>query len=63
MKAYDITLIHKTLRLLYDAVKAGQLSVIEFYVEADNIYKNLQAYTELENRYQKLMAEIYKNRL
>lgn len=63
MKVYDITLMHKTLRLLYDAVKAGQLSVIEFYVEADNIYKNLQAYTELENRYQKLMAEIYKNRL
>ena len=63
MKAYDVVLMHKTLRLLYDAVQAGQLSIIEFYVEADNVYKNLQAYMEIENRYQKLMAEIYKNRL
>ena len=63
MKAYDVALMHKTLRLLYDAVQAGQLSIIEFYVEADNVYKNLQAYMEIENRYQKLMAEIYKNRL
>ena len=63
MKAYDVVLMHKTLRLLYDAVQEGQLSIIEFYVEADNVYKNLQAYMELENRYQKLMADICKNRL
>lgn len=63
MKAYDVVLMHKTLRLLQDAVRAGQLSIIDFYVEADNVYKNLQAYMEVENRYQKLMAEIYKNRL
>ena len=63
MKAYDVVLMHKTLRLLYEAVTAGQLSIIDFYVEADNVYKNLQAYMEIENQYQKLMAEIYKNRL
>lgn len=63
MQAYDVVLMHRTLALLNEAVKAGQLSIIEFYTEADNIYRNLQAYIELENRYQKLMAEIYKNRL
>lgn len=63
MQAYDVTLMHKTLRLLNDAVKAGQLSVIDFYVEAENVYKNLQAYIALENQYQKLMASIYENRL
>lgn len=63
MQAYDVVLMHKTLALLNEAVKAGQLSIIEFYTEADNIYRNLQAYIELENQYQKLMADIYKNRL
>ena len=55
--------MHQTLRMLRDAVEAGQLSIIEFYVEAENVYQNLQAYNKLENQYQKLMAEIYKNRL
>ena len=63
MKAYDVTLMHRTLALLHEAVRAGQFSVIEFYTEADNVYRNLQAYIELENQYQKLMADIYKNRL
>ena len=62
-QAYDIRLMHQTLRMLRDAVEAGQLSIIEFYVEAENVYQNLQAYNKLENQYQKLMAEIYKNRL
>lgn len=63
MDAYDVALMHHTLRLLFEAVQAGQISIIDFYVEADNIYKNLQAYMQVENQYQKLMAEIYKNRL
>ena len=33
MQAYDVPLMHHTLRLLYDAVTAGQLSIIDFYVE------------------------------
>lgn len=63
MQAYDVPLMHHTLRLFYDAVTAGQLSIIDFYVEADNVYGNLQSYMTLENQYQKLMADIYKNRL
>lgn len=63
MQAYDIPLMHQTLDLLKQAVTAGQLSIIDYYVEAEGVYRNLQAYMEIENQYQKLMAAIYKNRL
>ena len=63
MTAYDVELMHQTLDMLKEAVTAGQLSIIDYYTEADNVYRNLQAYMELENQYQKLMASIYKNRL
>jgi len=32
-------------------------------VETESIYKNLQAYMQIENQYQKVMANIYKNNL
>ena len=63
MEVYDIPLMHETLRMLHDAVVAGQLSIIEFYVETENVYRNLQAYMSLENQYQKLLAEVYRCRL
>lgn len=63
MRAYDVALMTNTLDLLKDAVTEGQISVIDYYTEADNIYNKLMAYYEVENRYQKLLAEIYKNRL
>lgn len=63
MKAYDVPLMHETLDMLKQAVMAGQLSIIEYYVEVDGVYRNLQAYIQIENQYQKLMADIYKNRL
>ena len=63
MDVYDIPLMHETLRMLHDAVVEGQLSIIEFYVETENVYQNLQAYMSLENQYQKLLAEVYRCRL
>ena len=63
MKAYDVPLMHETLDMLKQAVMAGKLSIIEYYVEVDGVYRNLQAYIQIENQYQKLMADIYKNRL
>ncbi len=62
-EVYDVNLLQNTLGLLRKAVEAGKLSIIEYYVEADGIYKNLQAYLEVENHYQKILAEIYKNEL
>lgn len=63
MRAYDVALMTNTLSLLKEAVTEGQISVIDYYTEANNVYNKLMAYYEVENRYQKLLAEIYKNRL
>lgn len=63
MNAYDMTLLYKSLDLLKEALKEGQISLIEYFVEAELVYKNLQARMQLENQYQKVMASIYKNEL
>ena len=63
MDAYDVPLMHHSLDLLKQALKEGHISLIEYFVEAEMIYKNLQAYMQLENQYQKVMANIYKNEL
>ena len=63
MNAYDMPLLYKSLDLLKQALKEGEISLIEYFVEAETVYKNLQAYLKLENQYQKIMADIYKNEL
>ena len=63
MNAYDVPLLHRSLDLLKQALKEGQISLIEYFVEAESVYKNLQARMQLENQYQKVMALIYKNEL
>ena len=63
METYDVPLMHRSLDLLKQALKEGQISLIEYFVEAETVYKNLQARMQLENRYQKVMATIYKNEL
>ena len=63
MNAYDVPLLHKSLDILKQALKEGQISLIEYFVEAESVYQNLQARMQFENRYQKVMAAIYKNEL
>lgn len=63
MNTYDVPLLHQSLDLLKQALKEGQISLIEYFVEAEMVYKNLQARMQLENQYQKVMANIYKNEL
>ena len=63
MDTYDVPLLYKSLDLLKQALKEGQISLIEYFVEAETVYKNLQARMQLENQYQKVMANIYKNEL
>ena len=63
MNAYDMPLLYKSLDLLTEALKEGQISLIEYFVEAESVYQNLQARMQLENQYQKVMASIYKNEL
>lgn len=63
MNTYDVPLMYQTLDLLKEALKEGEISLVEYFVEAESVYKNLQAYMQLENQYQKVMADIYKNEL
>ena len=63
MHAYDMPLLYKSLDLLKQALKEGEISLIEYFVEAETVYQNLQARMQLENQYQKVMASIYKNEL
>ncbi|GAE84979.1 TolC family protein [Bacteroides reticulotermitis] len=51
------------LKLLKEALSGGQISMIEYFVEVSVIYQSKQNYLQLENQYQKAMAQIYKSRL
>lgn len=61
--AYDVPLMRQTLKLLRTAVENGEISVTGYYVEADNIYKNMITYMDIERQYQDALTEIYKNEL
>lgn len=63
MSVYDLPLMTQTLELMKESVKGGEMSVIDYFTEADQVYRNMQAYMELENQFQKTAAALYKNRL
>jgi outer membrane protein TolC len=50
----------KTLDLLNKAIEAGQISMIEYFVDAATYYQTLENYNQLQCEYQKLLARIYK---
>ena len=60
MAIYDINLMKETLLLLTESVKSGILSITDYYTEVDEIYRNLGAYTKVENRFQKAIASLRK---
>lgn len=63
MEEYDLPLMLNTLEALKKAVTAGQISIMDYYMEADNIFNSLADYIGIENRYQVLMAELFRNEL
>lgn len=63
MAAYDVPLMRRTLALLRTAVENGELSVTDYYVEAAGVYRNMQAYIDLERQYHGAVAELTKNSL
>ena len=63
LDAYDEPLMRETLDLLGQAVEGGEISLIDYFVEASSIYTNLTACITLKNGWYKLMARLYKNRL
>ncbi len=63
MNTYDMSLMENTLDYLKQAMSVGQISALDYLVGVKPIYENLQKYMELENRYQKIVANLYKNSL
>ncbi len=63
LKSYDLDLLRTSLSLLRTAVEVGEVSVIEYYTEAEHIYQQLQTYYALEHDCQKIHAEIHQNEL
>lgn len=53
----------RDMELLRQALAGGQLSVTEYFVEVSVVYESRQNLLEIENRYRKVMARIYKGRL
>lgn len=51
------------LALLKQALVGGQISMIEYFVEISVVYQCKANLLQLENQYQKAMAQIYKSRL
>ena len=63
ISAYDSNLMMHTLKLLRTAVEKGEISIIDYYNEAETIYTNLLSKIDLELQYQLLLADIFKNEL
>lgn len=59
MKAYDLPLMYESFDLLGKALQGGQISWHEYYVEMETVVRRGQSYLQLENRYQKVVAEMY----
>ncbi|WP_080904407.1 TolC family protein [Parabacteroides sp. Marseille-P3160] len=49
--------------LLNKALHMGQISMIEYFVNIMTYYQSIDNYLQLQNQYQKVMAELYRFRL
>ena len=49
--------------LLNKAIQTGQISMIEYFVDVTTLYQSMQNYMQLQNEYQKVMAQLYKYKL
>lgn len=63
LRIYDLTLMKQSLELLKKAVVAGNMSLVDYYTEADKVYLKWQTLLFIENQYQTLWTELDKNRL
>lgn len=51
------------MRLLNKAIQSGQMSMVDYFVNLSTIYQSMQNYLQVQNEYQKAVAELYKFRL
>lgn len=52
-----------SLALLNKAIQAGQISMIEYFVDVTTYYQTMQNYMQIQNEYQKVMARLYRYKL
>lgn len=60
---YDPALMQESLELLRKSVDIGNMTVTDYYTEADRIYQKKNSFITLRNRYQRLLARIHRNAL
>lgn len=63
MTAYDLPLMQQSFTLLGKALAGGQLTWHEYFVEMEALVRRGQSYIQLENRYQKVVAALYADKL
>ncbi len=63
LKTYDIDLLAQQEKLLAKALDARQISMTEYYTELEASFQTRLDYLQIENRYQKVIGQIFKNRL
>ncbi|MCD8032025.1 MAG: TolC family protein [Bacteroides sp.] len=64
MREYEETLeAQSDLTLLRKALDGGQISMIEYFIEAAGVYQSRETYLQLENQYQKTLAKIFSSEL
>ena len=62
-EAYDTTLMHQTLELLMKAVEQGEMTITDYYTQADGVYQSLLAQIDIERQLQGVVADIRKDEL
>lgn len=63
LSTYDVPLMEETLSLLMRAVLAGEISIMDYYPEAERIYGMLQQRLATENSLNKVNAELHRDEL
>lgn len=63
MSVYDLPLLNDMFLLLDKALHGGELPLSQYFEQMNNLIRRHQAYLDLENRFQKLVARLYADRL
>lgn len=63
LATYDVPLMQQTLSLLLRAVYAGELSIIDYYTEAERVYGMLQQRISTEGEYLKAIVDLNRDHL
>ncbi len=63
MQSYDLPLMQSTLQLLCKAVEEGQLTIIDYFREYNDIISRITERLELERKYRQLLAQALRYQL